>query len=61
MKIRKIHIEIPEVVIIRMVGVAAKDFNGNMSEYVRATIYGDLMKRDLITRVEMELLKDVAE
>lgn len=55
----KLHVEITDAVMTRIIGIAAKEFSGNISRYVRIAIYADLFRRDMMTFQEIEILREL--
>lgn len=57
LRMAKLQIDgIPDPIKARIVAIAAKEFGGSVALYLRSAIYKDLLHRQVITKMEEDLL-----
>lgn len=55
----KIAITVPDELAVRFAIIAQDEFSGNVTQYVRVTLLMDLLRREMISKLEFAVLKDI--
>lgn len=55
---QKLHILIEKEILRRILPIAVDEHSGNVSQYIRVTIFNDLIRRGMLTEGENRLLLD---
>lgn len=55
---QKMHINLEREILKRILPIATEEFNGNVSQYIRVTIFNDLVRRGRLTNGERKIIDD---
>lgn len=57
----KLTVDVTEEIMSRFVLIAHTEFGGNLSQYIRVTLWADLVRRDMLSSDAFKILQERTE